>query len=94
MQSPPRRGRDPRLPAMLAALDLDGGAILRRRGGQVRTRSVTMDCEIRNHHVRYREHIFVRENCCCVCCQTNLFIDLAFQRPYVLTGAAEIGVAI
>jgi hypothetical protein len=53
-----------------------------------------MNCEIRNHQARYREHIILRENCCCVYGQTNVFIDLVFQGLYVLTGAAEIDVAI
>jgi hypothetical protein len=44
-----------------------------------RKRSVTMDSEIRNDHVHYREQIFLRENSCCVYRQTNVFIDLVFQ---------------
>jgi hypothetical protein len=60
-------------------------------------RSVTMDCQISNHHVRYREHIIfegklllrVRSNK-----WTNVLIDLDFQKLYVLTGAAKIGIAI
>ena len=37
----------------------------RKPGPRIAQRSVTMDCQIRNQHVRYREHIFLRENCCC-----------------------------
>ena len=29
----------------------------RKPGPRIAQRSVTMDCQIRNHHVRYREHV-------------------------------------
>lgn len=62
-----------------------------RKPGPRSASDVTMDCQIRNHHVRYREHVFLREHCCCCAVKP---IDLVFHGLYGLTGAAEIRVAI
>jgi hypothetical protein len=47
----------------------------RKPGPRIAQRSVTMDCPIRNNHVRYREHIFLRENRCCCAVKQKVTIS-------------------